>query len=463
MLVAAGVLASNLFATEARADGDTAELSVSVSEAVAGDTITVRGSGFRVGTDGSFIYSSTITVGGVPIAGVASVDPASGYLHGARTTESGLYVAEHIDIDPANTAPDGAFTAEIVLPHNIPVGDHYLQMTSCWGGPDGVYPEDGLAPCGTKGFGGGVNDRVAAALITVVAPPPAELSLNVSEAAAGDTITVRGSGFRVGTDGSFIYSSTITVGGVPIAGVASVDPASGYLHAARTTESGLFVAEHIDIDPANTAPDGAFTAEIVLPHNIPVGDHYLQMTSCWGGPDGTYPENGLAPCGTKGFGGGVNDRVAAALITIVAPVDDASVEAVVRGPAGEEGPRGPEGARGPQGLRGAEGPEGPQGPRGAEGPEGPQGLRGDEGAQGPQGPRGAEGPQGPQGLRGVDGRDGAQGPQGLPGRRGPAGSQSPVAELMSIIALVVAIIAVVGVAAVYILGRRPAGGVGDGS
>ena len=224
----------------------------------------------------------------------------------------------------------------------------------------------------------------------------AELSLSVSEAVAGDTITVRGSGFRVGTDGSFIYTSTITIGGVPIAGVASVDPASGYLHAARKTESGLYVAEHIDIDPANTAPDGAFTAEIVLPQNVPVGDHYLQMTSCWGGPDGAYPEDGLAPCGTRGFGGGVNDRVAAAMITIVEPVDSDTDEAVVRGPAGEEGPRGPEGL------------------------------------------------QSPQGDPGVDGRDGAQGPQGpqgLPGRRGPAGSPSPAAEALSIIALVVAIVA----------------------
>ena len=186
MLVAAGVLASTVFATAARADGDTAELSLSVSEAVAGDTITVRGSGFRVGTDGSFIYSSTITIGGVPIAGVASVDPASGYLHAARTTGSGLYVAEHIDIDPANTVPDGAFTAEIVLPHNVPVGDHYLQMTSCWGGPDGAYPEDGLAPCGTRGLGGGVNDRVAAAMITIVAPVDSDTDEAVVRGPAGE-------------------------------------------------------------------------------------------------------------------------------------------------------------------------------------------------------------------------------------------------------------------------------------
>ena len=44
----------------------------------------------------------------------------------------------------------------------------YLQATSCWGGPDDAYPEDGVAPCGTEGLGGGVNDRVAKARITIV-------------------------------------------------------------------------------------------------------------------------------------------------------------------------------------------------------------------------------------------------------------------------------------------------------
>ena len=149
--------------------GDMAKLSLSASEAKPGDTVTVRGSGFRAGTEASFIYTSTITIGGMPIGSVASVDAATTNLHAARTTDSGTYIAEHIDIDPAGTTADGAFTADIVLPDGLSAGEHDLEVTSCWGGPDDAYPEDGVAPCGTKGLGGGVNDRVATARMTIMA------------------------------------------------------------------------------------------------------------------------------------------------------------------------------------------------------------------------------------------------------------------------------------------------------
>jgi len=157
----------------ARAEDDTEEprpqLVLSVSEAQPGDTITVEASGFRVEEDGSFIYSSTITIGGVPIAGVASVEPESGYLHAGRYSDTGQWIAEHIHIDPPGLTPDGAFTAEFVLPDDLPPGEHELVAISCWAGPDGDYPEDGVAPCGTVGLGGGVKDRVATATLTIVA------------------------------------------------------------------------------------------------------------------------------------------------------------------------------------------------------------------------------------------------------------------------------------------------------
>ncbi len=163
-----------------RAEDDTEEpapqLTLSVSEAQPGDTITIEASGFRVEEDGSFIYSSTITVGGVPIAGVASVDPESGFLHAGRYSDSGQWIAEHIHIDPPGLTPDGAFTATLVLPDDLPAGEHELVAISCWAGPDGDYPEDGVAPCGTVGLGGGVKDRVATATLTIVAKsaePPA--------------------------------------------------------------------------------------------------------------------------------------------------------------------------------------------------------------------------------------------------------------------------------------------------
>ena len=134
---------------------------------MAGDTVTVMGSGFRMGTEASFIYTSTITVGGMAIASVSGVDTLTTNLHAGRTTDSGLYIAEHIDIDPEDTTADGAFTADIVLPADLSAGDHELQITSCWGGPDDAYPEDDVAPCGTKRLGGGGNDVVATATITI--------------------------------------------------------------------------------------------------------------------------------------------------------------------------------------------------------------------------------------------------------------------------------------------------------
>jgi len=294
-------------------------LTVSPSTAEPGDTITVRGSGFRMGTEASFIYTSTITIGGVAIGKVASVDLASGFLHAGRTTDSGAYIAEHIDIDPSNTTPDGVFIAEFVLPYNLSAGEHELKVISCWGGPDGDYPSDGADTCGTPGLGGGVNDDEATATITIREPasaPPPVLTVVPSTAGPGDTILVRGSGFRAGEEVSFIYTSTITVGDMPIASVASVDLVSGYLHARRPDGSGGFITEHIDIDPTGTVPDGAFIAEFVLPYNLSVGDHELKVTACWGGADGDYPQLGADTCGTAGLGGGVDDRVATAMITI---------------------------------------------------------------------------------------------------------------------------------------------------
>lgn len=169
MLTAALTVPGGSARAEDDTDEPTAQLIVSVSEAQPGETITVEGSGFRVETDGSFIYTSTITIGGVPIAGVTSVDLASSSLHPGRFNESGDWIAEHLHIDPPDTAPDGAFTATFLLPDDLPAGDHELVAISCWAGPDGDYPEDGVAPCGTEGLGGGVNDRVARTTITIVA------------------------------------------------------------------------------------------------------------------------------------------------------------------------------------------------------------------------------------------------------------------------------------------------------
>ena len=211
-----------------------------------------------------------------------------------------------------------------MVPSGLPPGDHYLEAISCWGGPDDAYPQDGVGPCGLLGLGGGVNDRIARAQITILDPATtgldtAELSLSASEVEPGDVITVEGSGFRRGTDASFIYASTITIGGVPIAGVVNVDADTGNLHNGRITDSGLHIAQHLEIDPPGTTPDGAFTADFVVPSGLAPGDHYLEVISCWGGPDDAYPQDGAGPCGLVGLGGGVNDRIATAHITIKSP------------------------------------------------------------------------------------------------------------------------------------------------
>ena len=40
--------------------------------------------------------------------------------------------------------PEGAFVADFVLPFDISAGDHEFKVTSCWGGADESYPEDGF-------------------------------------------------------------------------------------------------------------------------------------------------------------------------------------------------------------------------------------------------------------------------------------------------------------------------------
>ncbi len=317
--IIAMVLALMVSTMSAQADGHgTAELSLSKTVAQAGDIITVEGSGYRVGGDGSFIYTSTITIGGIPVAGVVNVNSEGGEPHRGRVTDSGLHIAEHIDVDSSS----GSFTADVVVPDGLSPGEHYLVVTSCWGGADDAYPQDGVMPCGALGLGGGVNDQVGEAPITILAPSApdgvatAELSLSASEAEPGDVITVEGSGFRVGGDGSFIYTSTITVGGVPVAGVVNVDSEGGTPHYGRISDSGSHIAGHIDVDSS----DGAFTADVVVPEGLTAGKHYVQVVSCYGGPDDAYPQDGVLPCGAPGLGGGANDRVARAQLADLHPV-----------------------------------------------------------------------------------------------------------------------------------------------
>ena len=105
-----------------------------------------------------------------------------------------------------------------------------------------------------------------------------------------------------------------------------------------------------------------------------------------------------------------------------------------------------QGEQGPRGLAGATGNPG------AEGPEGPEGSKGNAGATGPQGDAGAAGAQGATGSAGSQGATGDAGGQG---QSGPAGLQGDDgSNVLGIIALILAIIGIVGAGGAFLLSRR---------
>ena len=114
-LVVALTTSSDPIQAQGGASDSTAVLTLSTNQAEPGDTIMVRGYGFRVG--GSFIYTSTITIGDLPIAKVDRVDLASAFLHAGRTTDGGTYIAQHIDMPMA-----------FVFRPDLTAGDHELKV-----------------------------------------------------------------------------------------------------------------------------------------------------------------------------------------------------------------------------------------------------------------------------------------------------------------------------------------------
>ena len=110
------------------------------------------------------------------------------------------------------------------------------------------------------------------------------------------------------------------------------------------------------------------------------------------------------------------------------------------------------GATGVPGARGSAGPagsEGAAGPVGAQGDTGPAGSAGRAGAQGDTGAAGSAGAQGDTGPGGSPGSSGPTGAGGAAGAEGDDGS-----NVLGIIALILAIIAIVGAGGAFLLGRR---------
>ena len=95
------------------------------------------------------------------------------------------------------------------------------------------------------------------------------------------------------------------------------------------------------------------------------------------------------------------------------------------------------------------GPAGPEGRRGATGAAGPAGA---EGARGGDGPGGQVGPAGAAGPAGASGPAGAEGPAGNAGAAGPEGDSGGGA--LAVVALILAIVAILGAGGAFMLGRR---------
>ena len=124
---------------------------------------------------------------------------------------------------------------------------------------------------------------------------------------------------------------------------------------------------------------------------------------------------------------------------------------------GEQGPRGPVGPQGPPGPAGSGGPEGapgPQGPQGLRGIPGSDGTHGQDGARGEQGVKGETGAKGERGETGAKGEPGEPGVQGLPGQKGDRGNPGldgrDGGNLLAIIAIAMAALAIAGVASIIV-------------
>ena len=131
----------------------------------------------------------------------------------------------------------------------------------------------------------------------------------------------------------------------------------------------------------------------------------------------------------------------------------AQERAAMRGPSGLKGAAGEQGAAGEPGAAGADGAAGARGSAGADGSDG------SDGADGARGPAGADGSDGSDGSNGAHGGAGSVGPAGADGATGPAGSAGSAGAdggggVLTIVALIIAIVGVVAAGGVFIAGRQ---------
>jgi len=96
---------------------------------------------------------------------------------------------------------------------------------------------------------------------------------------------------------------------------------------------------------------------------------------------------------------------------------------------------------------------GADGATGVTGAAGKKGADGKDGADGSNGSDGSNGKDGTNGKDGADGKTGAAGPAGADGKTGAAGAAGG-GGAVALIALILAIVALIGVGAVYFLGKQ---------
>ena len=101
---------------------------------------------------------------------------------------------------------------------------------------------------------------------------------------------------------------------------------------------------------------------------------------------------------------------------------------------------------------GATGERGPAGADGSAGVKGDDGAAGSDGAAGAKGDTGAAGSDGAKGDTGAAGSGGAAGPIGATGPAGADGSGG--SNVLGIVALILAIVAIVGAGGAFLQGRR---------
>jgi len=207
------------------------------------------------------------------------------------------------------------------------------------------------------------------------------------------------------------------------------------------------------------------SAQRVMPH-VFVGTASLDGVAA---PEGTavsaWVAGAEAATGTTGAGGAYTllvdqgDEESYAAETVSFKIGDLNADETaswVEGGADElnlsatSGPA-PTATPEPTPVPGATGVPGLGGLPGYTGATGPQGLEGPKGSKGAQGTTGATGAQGATGPSGAAGASGAMGPAG---GVGPAGATGDGGNALGVVALILAIVAIVGAGGIFLIGRK---------